>query len=66
MRALLVLFMVDSVQNGGLGLTDQNATAIYTQIVMICGGAGLLLIAFGQYLHQSGLVDGKDQHDENT
>ncbi len=29
MRALLVLFMVDSVQNGGLGLTDKNATAIY-------------------------------------
>jgi len=29
MRALLVLFMVDAVQRGGLGLTDQIATAIY-------------------------------------
>lgn len=29
MRALLVLFMVDSIQNGGLGLTDATATAIY-------------------------------------
>jgi POT family proton-dependent oligopeptide transporter len=29
MRALLVLFMVDSVQKGGLGLTDGVATAIY-------------------------------------
>lgn len=29
MRALLVLFMVDSVQKGGFGLTDETATAIY-------------------------------------
>ncbi len=29
MRALLVLFMVDQVQSGGLGFTDQTATAIY-------------------------------------
>ncbi len=29
MRALLVLFMVDQVERGGLGLTDQKATAIY-------------------------------------
>jgi len=29
MRALLVLFMVDSIDNGGLGFTDQTATAIY-------------------------------------
>lgn len=29
MRALLVLFMVDQVQRGGLGLTDKVATAIY-------------------------------------
>lgn len=29
MRALLVLFMVDQVQHGGLGLSDQVATAIY-------------------------------------
>ncbi|CAN5902556.1 peptide MFS transporter [soil metagenome] len=29
MRALLVLFMVDAVQNGGLGLDDKTATAIY-------------------------------------
>ena len=29
MRALLVLFMVDQVSQGGLGLTDKTATAIY-------------------------------------
>src|SRR5258707_14136505 len=29
MRALLVLFMVDAVKQGGLGLTDETATAIY-------------------------------------
>lgn len=29
MRALLVLFMVDEVRHGGLGLTDQVATSIY-------------------------------------
>jgi POT family proton-dependent oligopeptide transporter len=29
MRALLVLFMVDTVATGGLGLTDKTATAIY-------------------------------------
>ncbi len=29
MRALLVLFMVDAVQSGGLGLDDKMATAIY-------------------------------------
>jgi POT family proton-dependent oligopeptide transporter len=29
MRALLVLFMVDAVKHGGLGLTDQLATATY-------------------------------------
>ncbi|MEX0607968.1 MAG: peptide MFS transporter [Balneolaceae bacterium] len=29
MRAILVLFMVDVIQNGGLGLDDRNATAIY-------------------------------------
>ena len=29
MRALLVLFMVDAVKHGGLGLTDETATAIY-------------------------------------
>jgi len=29
MRALLVLFMVDQVQTGGMGLTDATATAIY-------------------------------------
>ena len=29
MRALLVLFMVDQVADGGMGLTDQTATAIY-------------------------------------
>ncbi|HLF10240.1 MAG TPA: peptide MFS transporter [Gammaproteobacteria bacterium] len=29
MRALLVLFMVDQVENGGLGYSDQTATAVY-------------------------------------
>jgi POT family proton-dependent oligopeptide transporter len=29
MRALLVLFMVDSVERGGMGLSDEIATAIY-------------------------------------
>jgi proton-dependent oligopeptide transporter, POT family len=29
MRALLVLFMVDAVQRGGMGLSDEVATAIY-------------------------------------
>jgi POT family proton-dependent oligopeptide transporter len=29
MRALLVLFMVDQIESGGLGLSDQTATAIY-------------------------------------
>ncbi len=29
MRALLVLFMTDQVMNGGLGLTDTSATAVY-------------------------------------
>jgi proton-dependent oligopeptide transporter, POT family len=29
MRALLVLFMVDRVEHGGLGFSDQTATAIY-------------------------------------
>jgi len=29
MRALLVLFMVDAIEKGGLGLTEKNATAIY-------------------------------------
>ena len=29
MRALLVLFLVDAIANGGFGLTDKSATAIY-------------------------------------
>ena len=29
MRALLVLFMTDQILNGGMGLTDKTATAIY-------------------------------------
>ena len=29
MRALLVLFMVEQFEAGGLGYTDQTATAIY-------------------------------------
>jgi POT family proton-dependent oligopeptide transporter len=44
MRALLVLFMVDAVETGGLGFTDKNATAIYglytaaVYMVMLPGG----------------------------
>src|SRR5437868_3410073 len=29
MRALLVLFMVDAVRNGGMGLSDEIATSLY-------------------------------------
>ena len=29
MRAMLVLFMIDGIENGGLAITDKNATAIY-------------------------------------
>jgi POT family proton-dependent oligopeptide transporter len=29
MRALLILFMVDQIESGGLGMTDATATAIY-------------------------------------
>ncbi|MFN2424779.1 MAG: MFS transporter, partial [Cryomorphaceae bacterium] len=29
MRAILVLFMVDAINRGGLGLDDRTATAIY-------------------------------------
>ena len=29
MRALLVLFLVDAIARGGLGLDDKTATAIY-------------------------------------
>ena len=29
MRAMLVLFLVDSVERGGMGFTDQSATAVY-------------------------------------
>ena len=29
MRALLVLFMIAAIEDGGLALSDQNATAIY-------------------------------------
>jgi len=44
MRALLVLFMVDSIENGGLGFSDQTATALYglytaaVYMVMLPGG----------------------------
>ena len=29
MRAMLVLFMIDGIESGGLAITDKNATAIY-------------------------------------
>jgi POT family proton-dependent oligopeptide transporter len=44
MRALLVLFMVDTIENGGLGFSDQAATALYglytaaVYMVMLPGG----------------------------
>lgn len=44
MRALLVLFMVDTIENGGLGFSDQTATALYglytaaVYMVMLPGG----------------------------
>ena len=44
MRALLVLFMVDTVEHGGLGFSDQTATALYglytaaVYMVMLPGG----------------------------
>jgi POT family proton-dependent oligopeptide transporter len=44
MRALLVLFLVDSIAHGGLGLDDRTATAIYglyvgaTYIASLPGG----------------------------
>ena len=43
MRALLVLFMVDMIQRGGLGLDDRTATAIYglyTAAVYLAGLPG--------------------------
>ena len=40
MRALLVLFMVESLEDGGLGYSDQTATAIYglytAAVYMLC------------------------------
>ena len=48
MRALLVLFMSDQVMNGGMGLTDRSATAIYgiytalVYVVALPGGPGTL------------------------
>jgi len=40
MRALLVLFMVAAIEDGGLGLTDATATAIYglytAAVYMVC------------------------------
>jgi POT family proton-dependent oligopeptide transporter len=44
MRALLVLFMVDTIEDGGLGFSDQTATALYglytaaVYMVMLPGG----------------------------
>jgi POT family proton-dependent oligopeptide transporter len=44
MRALLVLFMVEAVESGGFGLTDETATAIYglytasVYLLMLPGG----------------------------
>ena len=35
MRAILVLFIVDSVQNGGMGWTDENALALYGWYTML-------------------------------
>mgnify|MGYP006999210879 CR=1 FL=1 len=35
MRALLILFMVDSVANGGLALDDKTSAAIYGLYTML-------------------------------
>jgi POT family proton-dependent oligopeptide transporter len=46
MRAMLVLFMVDAVRHGGLGIDDQSANAIYGLYLAI----GYLLSLLGGYI----------------
>ncbi len=46
MRAMLVLFMVDAVRHGGLGIDDQSANAIYGLYLAI----GYLLSLLGGYV----------------
>lgn len=44
MRAILILFMVDKVQNGGLGWTDSKAGSVYglytAMVYLMCLGGG--------------------------
>jgi len=51
MRALLVLFMVDAIEDGGLGLNDANATAIYglytASVYFLIGG---IIIMCGHFI----------------
>ena len=35
MRALLVLFMTDQINRGGMGLSDEKATAIYAYTLLV-------------------------------
>jgi POT family proton-dependent oligopeptide transporter len=46
MRAMLILFMVDAVAHGGLGIDDRTATSIYGLYL----GCGYLLALFGGYI----------------
>ena len=44
MRAILILFMVDKIEKGGLGWTDQKAGAVYglytAMVYLMCLGGG--------------------------
>ncbi len=46
MRAVLILFMVDAISKGGLGLDDRTANAVYG----LYGGATYLLSLFGGWI----------------
>jgi proton-dependent oligopeptide transporter, POT family len=46
MRAILILFMVDAVANGGLGIDDRTASSIYGLYL----GCGYLLSLLGGYI----------------
>src|SRR5712672_21067 len=44
MRAILILFMVDKIEKGGLGFNDQKAGAVYglytAMVYLMCLGGG--------------------------
>jgi POT family proton-dependent oligopeptide transporter len=46
MRAILILFMVDAIANGGLGINDRTANSIYGLYL----GCGYLLSLLGGYI----------------